>query len=286
MQINDPFFNYSLNCAGKLLTLYEPVIMGILNLTDDSFYDGGKYNSLDAAIAQTEKMIHEGAQIIDIGAASSKPGASVVPMVDEQKKIKLIAKALVSRFADTVFSIDTTSSIVAQTAIDEGCSMINDVSGGCDDAAMYRVAAANKVPYIMMHRQGIAATMQLNPNYENVVLDIADFYKAQIPKARDTGMLDVIIDVGFGFGKSITHNYQLLNMIDFFHQFNCPLLAGVSRKSMLYKPLHIEPAEALSATTYLHSKLLDKGVQLYRVHDVQAMQQAITLQKLIKQNKP
>ncbi|MBL6662356.1 MAG: dihydropteroate synthase [Flavobacteriaceae bacterium] len=242
--------------------------MGILNLTEDSFYDGGKNNSLKKALAHTEKMLLEGAFFVDIGVASSKPGSPHILADAEKKRLLPYLTELLREFPTTHFSIDTYNSEVAQMSLDMGVSMINDISGGQLDSKMFAVVAAHNVPYVMMHMQGTPETMQQKTVYKEVVNEIAYFFSAQIKEAQAAGIHDIILDPGFGFGKSREQNFTLLKNLKHFESLNCPLLVGVSRKSMIYKTLGTTPQEALNGTTALHAWVLERGARILRVHDV------------------
>jgi len=261
----------------ELISLDQPKIMGILNITEDSFYDGGKNNSLKKALNHTEKMIEEGATFIDIGVATSKPGSTLVQPEKELELLLPFLSQLIKRFPNTHFSIDTYNSEVAKTSLDMGVSMINDISGGILDPEMFEVVAQHPVPYVMMHMQGTPENMQLNPRYDNVVTDVSLFFSSQLKKATNAGIQDVLIDPGFGFGKKTEHNFQLLKNISHLSMLKCPILMGVSRKSMIYKTLEISPREALNGTTALHAWGLERGVQILRVHDVKEAKECIGL---------
>lgn len=251
--------------------------MGILNLTEDSFYDGGKNNSLKAALLHTEKMLDEGAFFIDIGVASSKPGSALISPKEEIKRLLPALRELVKEFPHTYFSIDTYNSEVAKASLDLGVSMINDISGGVLDPNMFTVVASHQVPYVMMHMQGTPKTMQEQIHYEDVVVEVAHFFSRQLKKATTAGIHDVVLDPGFGFGKTIAHNFSLLQNFQHFQSLNCPLLMGVSRKSMIYKSLGLGPEQALNGTTALHAWGLDRGAQIVRVHDVREAKECIDL---------
>jgi dihydropteroate synthase len=251
--------------------------MGILNLTEDSFYDGEKNNTLKEALSHTEKMLEEGAFFIDIGVASSKPGSSLINSSDEIKRLLPTLKALVKEFPKIHFSIDTYNSEVAGATLDLGVSMINDISGGVLDSNMFAVVASHKVPYVMMHMQGTPETMQEQIHYDDVVVEVAHFFSKQLKNATAAGIHDVILDPGFGFGKTIPHNFSLLQNFSHFKVLNCPLLMGVSRKSMIYKSLGLSPENALNGTTALHAWGLDRGAQIVRVHDVREAKECIDL---------
>ena len=274
----------SLNCAGILLDLSEPLVMGILNVTPDSFYDGGQHNTVDKAVKQAERMLEAGASIIDIGGMSSRPGAEIIDQEEELRRVIPIIKAIRYRFPDTVLSIDTVNAEVARQAILEGGGMINDISAGSIDAALIKTVVKMKVPYVLMHMQGVPENMQEGVQYEDVVAQVLDFLIAKVGELREQGLGDIILDVGFGFGKRIEDNYQLLRNLEVFKIPGLPLLLGVSRKSMIYKLLDINPEESLSATSALHLYALQKGANILRVHDVREAMQCIQLWKQINQH--
>ena len=251
--------------------------MGILNINEDSFYDGGKYNSIDMALLQTEKMLNDGAFFIDIGAASSKPGSPIIKPELELKKLLPILQALINQFSKTHFSIDTYNSKVAKEALSMGASMINDISAGRIDPEMFKTVANFRVPYVLMHMQGTPKTMQEQPKYDNITQEIKFDLIQQIQDANAQGITDLIIDPGFGFGKNIVHNYQLLRELNSLTDLNCPILVGVSRKSMIYKVLKTGPDMALNGTTVLHAWVLERGASILRVHDVKEAKECIDL---------
>jgi dihydropteroate synthase len=251
--------------------------MGILNINEDSFYDGGKYNSIDMALLQTEKMLNDGAFFIDIGAASSKPGSPIIKPELELKKLFPILQALINQFSKTHFSIDTYNSKVAKEALSMGASMINDISAGRIDPEMFKTVANFRVPYVLMHMQGTPKTMQEQPQYDNITQEIKFDLIQQIQDANAQGITDLIIDPGFGFGKNIIHNYQLLRELNSLTDLNCPILVGVSRKSMIYKVLKTGPDMALNGTTVLHAWVLERGASILRVHDVKEAKECIDL---------
>ena len=269
--------NLSLNIKGKLIDLKKPKIMGILNLSRDSFYDGGKYSSKDKALKQTEKMFNEGADIIDIGAFTSKPGSVLLSAEKEKQILFPILEALTNEFPESFFSIDTFRSEIAKISIEIGASIINDISGGKFDKKMFEVIAKNKVPYVMMHMKGTPMTMQLNPEYKNVVIDVLNFFVKQVKIAQDIGVTDIIIDPGFGFGKSLDHNFELLKGLNLFKKISCPILIGLSRKSMIYNILNGNPNKSLNGTTILNTFALINGANIIRVHDVKEAKECITL---------
>ena len=273
----------TINCKGKLLDLSTPKIMGILNVTPDSFFDGGRYNSVDNALFQVEKMLGEGADIIDVGGMSSRPGAEVISTEEELRRVIPIVKAIQMRFSDAILSIDTVKAEVAKQAIEAGGRLVNDISAGQFDAQLYETVARLNVPYFLMHMNGTPKTMQHNPEYDNVVTHVTDFFIREIGTLRALGIKDIILDVGFGFGKTIEHNYQLLKKLQDFKIFDLPLLVGVSRKSMIYKFLDIEPESALNATSALHFLALQNGGNLLRVHDVKEAKEVIQLWQKINE---
>jgi dihydropteroate synthase len=251
--------------------------MGILNINEDSFYDGGKYNSIGKALMQTERMLSDGAFFIDIGAASSKPGSPIIKPEVELKKLLPILQALINKFPKTHFSIDTYNSKVAKEALNMGASMINDISAGRIDPVMFETVADFRVPYVLMHMQGTPKSMQEQPQYDNITKEIKFDLIQQIQDATAQGITDLIIDPGFGFGKNITHNYQLLRELNSLTDLNCPILVGVSRKSMIYKVLKTGPDMALNGTTALHAWVLERGASILRVHDVKEAKECIDL---------
>ncbi len=267
----------TLNCNGTLVDLSSPKILGILNLTPDSFYDGGKHQNIDAALQQCEKMIIEGADFIDLGAYSSRPGAEEVSPTEEIDRLLPVLIALRKQFPTTLFSIDTFRANVAKAALEEGAHMINDISAGNLDPAMLTTVGKYPAPYIAMHMQGKPKDMQNAPSYEDVYQEIMRFFSEKINACYAAGINDVILDPGFGFGKTIAHNYHLLHRFERFQDFKLPVLAGVSRKSMIYKILGTTPEEALNGTTVLHTVALMKKAQLIRVHDVKAAKECIRL---------
>ena len=266
-----------MNCNGKILSLEKPVVMGILNITADSFYDGGKFSSDKSALEQVSKMLEEGASIIDIGASSSKPGSVAIDEKEEIQKIENILKLLVKEFPTSIFSVDTFRASVAETALANGAGIINDISGGEMDARMFPFIAKEKVPYIMMHMQNTPKTMQDAPQYKNVVSEVFEYFEQRLNQLKSLGASDIIIDLGFGFGKTMEHNYSLLKNLSLFKKFELPILAGLSRKSMINKALNISPNQALNGTTVLNTLALLNGANILRVHDVKEAMEAIKL---------
>lgn len=271
----------TINCKGKLIDLDFPKIMGILNITPDSFFDGGKYNDKKSILEQVEKMLSEGATFIDVGAYSSRPGATHISEEEELNRIVPIIKLLVAHFPEVLLSIDTFRSKVAEKCIEAGAAIINDISGGSADPNMFTTAVELQVPYIIMHMQGTPQNMQDNPQYNNITEDLILDFSKKTSELKKMGLNDIIIDLGFGFGKTVSHNYELLRNLDLFHALECPILTGISRKSMLYKPLDISAKEALNATTYANTIALQKGSQILRVHDVKEAQEIIALNALL-----
>ncbi|MCL4105713.1 UNVERIFIED_CONTAM: hypothetical protein GTU68_028590 [Idotea baltica] len=255
--------------------------MGILNLTPDSFYDGNQFMKVENAIKQVKKMIAEGVDIVDIGAASSRPGAQSLLPFEEISRIEPVLLEIKKQFPELIISIDTYLSEVASFAINAGAHIINDISAFQIDPNLIKVIEETKAPYILMHMQGNPRTMQVNPMYENVTAEVLKFFIQKIEELKARGILDIIIDPGFGFGKSVEDNYQLFSNIEVFKMLECPILVGVSRKSMIYKLLNLSAEESLSATSALHLQSLFMGANLLRVHDVKEAKQMITLHKMM-----
>jgi len=272
---------YSFNCGGKLIAPELPLVMGILNITPDSFYDGGKYQNEKSILKRVEQMLSEGAGIIDIGAVSTRPGSQSVDKKEEHNRLIPALKAVVKEFPDAIISIDTYRSAVAAAAVSEGAHIINDISAGGFDAKMFDTIAKLNVPYIMMHMQGTPQNMQLNPQYDDVVNDIILFFAKKITQLTRAGAKDIIVDPGFGFGKTVEQNYELLNGLDYFKTIEAPLMVGISRKSMIYKLLETTSEEALNGTSVAHSIALMKGADMLRVHDVKEAVQAIKIIKAL-----
>ena len=272
----------TINCKGTLIDLSTPKVMGILNITPDSFYDGGKYKNENDILQQVEKMLLEGATFIDIGAYSSRPGAANISEEEELKRIVPIVTLLVEKFPGIIISIDTFRSKVAEKTIESGAALINDISGGNMDSNMFETIAKLQVPYILMHMQGTPQNMQKNPSYKNVVTDVISFFAKQLFELRKLYVNDIIIDVGFGFGKTIEHNYELLKQLKLFKNLEVPILTGISRKSMLYKLLDITPKEALNATTVANTIALQNGTQILRVHDVKEAVEAVKITEMVR----
>lgn len=259
----------------------RPKIMGILNISKDSFFDGGKYSNIENALKQTEKMLSEGADIIDIGSFSTRPGASLVSIKEERGILIPILSSLIDKFPKTLFSIDTFQSEIAKEALSIGASMINDISGGTYDSKMMEVISEHQVPYCIMHIQGKPLDMQIKPLYKNVVIEVLKYFSDRLEKAHSYGINNIIIDPGFGFGKTINHNYELFKNLSLFKQINCPILIGVSRKSMIYKTLGTTPEFSLNGTSILHTYALLKGANILRVHDVKEAKECLLMCELM-----
>ena len=268
----------SLNCRGKLLDLSTPVIMGILNITPDSFYDGGQITGVDSALSLAESMLKEGATILDIGGQSTRPGAKSINSTEEWKRIGPSLISIKKHFPDAIISIDTFHSQVAKKAVEEGASIINDISAGDFDNEMFSFVLNSQTPYLIMHMQGSPENMQENPQYENVVSEVLNYFIKKVSHLKMMGLNDIIIDPGFGFGKTLENNYSLLKNLSLFQILDCPILAGISRKSMITKTLNITPADALNGTTALNTIALLNGASILRVHDVA---EAIEVNKLV-----
>jgi len=275
----DTFLNrkVTLNLKGRLLDLSSPQVMGILNLTPDSFYGNSRIGSIDAALKRAEQCLEEGASFIDIGAYSSRPGADEVTPEEELKRIIPAVTEISKRFPEASLSIDTFRARVAKESIEAGAHVINDISGGELDVDMFETAASLNVPYILMHMKGDPKTMQKNPVYENIGLEVVDYFAEKVNRLKQLGVHDIILDPGFGFAKTVSHNYQLLNQMGHLDLFGLPVLVGFSRKSMIYKLLGTTPEEALNGTTILNTLALQKGASILRVHDVRAAAECIRL---------
>lgn len=259
--------------------------MGIINCTPDSFFDGGMHNNVNGALRQIEKHLHAGATFIDIGGYSSRPGAEHIDDNEETARIAPIIKEAVKNFPEAIFSVDTFRSEVAKTAINSGAHMINDISAGEMDTNMLKVIIELNVPYVMMHMKNTPQNMQSDIQYENLLTDIGRYFSEKLNYLNANGVHDVLLDVGFGFAKTIKHNYELLSNLRHFDFLNSPMLVGVSRKSMLYKPLEISSKEALNATTAAHMIALQNGANILRVHDTKEAMEAVEIYNLCEQNK-
>lgn len=273
----------SINLNGYLLDLSTPRIMGILNVTPDSFFDGGQFQKRDHILPQVEKMLQEGADIIDVGGMSSRPGANIISEQEELDRVLKVVEWILEAFPTTPISIDTVRSGVANACIQAGAAMVNDISAGAFDANLYQTVADLQVPYVLMHMQGKPENMQKAPTYEQVPIEVLDFMIAQVGRLRELGVHDVIIDPGFGFGKTVEHNFELLRNLAIFKILDCPILAGVSRKSMINRVLKTRPETALNGTTAAHMLALQNGASILRVHDVLEAKQAIQIWQAYEQ---
>jgi dihydropteroate synthase len=271
---------FLLKVDGTIHTLSTPWVMGILNITPDSFYKESRITEPLEALERTEQMLNQGAKIIDIGGYSSRPGASPVSLEEEWNRLQNVipaVRALTDKVPGTFISVDTFRASVAEKAIDAGAHMVNDISAGNLDNKMHEVVAKLKCPYILMHMQGDPSTMQHNPSYRHITQYIVKFFSERLPKLHDMGIHDTIVDVGFGFGKTLEHNYQLLRELHAFQLLGRPILTGISRKSMVYKALGNTAEESLNGSTALHMAALLQGSNILRVHDVKEAQETITL---------
>lgn len=268
---------HTLNCRGRLLSLEQARIMGILNLTPDSFSDGGKFNQKSDALAQVERMIEAGADLIDVGGYSSRPYAAEVSESEEIDRIYEITAAILHQFPEIIVSIDTFRSGVAAEMLKLGAHIINDISGGGMDPNILQTVAAYDAPYIAMHMQGTPGTMQDTPVYQEIVGNIYTRFLTIINSARAAGIRDIVLDPGFGFGKTMLHNYQLLAGMDQFQVLDVPILAGISRKSMLYKLVETGPEDVIALSSALHLRILEQGARIIRVHDVKEARQVVRL---------
>jgi len=283
MAKNRHFFQTkTISLRNKVINFSNPAIMGILNLTPDSFSDGGKYTTPEAILMRAGEMIEEGADIIDMGAVSTRPGSEEVPLEIELERLIPAITLVRKTYPDIPISADTFRAAVAQKALDAGADMINDIYGSSFDPNILQVVAAARVPYVMMHIQGNPKNMQKNPVYKDVVVDVLAWLSEKANFASRCGVNDIIIDPGFGFGKSIQHNFSLLNNIEHFCLTNYPVLLGISRKSFIYKTLNTGPNEVSEAICALHLQALLKGVSVLRVHDVRLAKQMLTLHKALK----
>ncbi len=267
----------TINCKGTLINLSTPKVMGIVNVTPDSFFDGGKLTNSNEIVLQVEKMLRDGATFIDLGGYSSKPGADFVSEAEELNRVVPIVKVLVEKFPGILLSIDTFRSEVAKQAIENGAALINDISAGLLDENMLETVAKLQVPYIMMHMKGTPKTMQSFAKYDDLLKEMNFYFSERIAKARSFGLNDIIIDSGFGFAKTMEQNYELLQNLELLQFHDLPILAGISRKSMIYKALETSPENALNGTTFLHAFCLQKGANILRVHDVKEAVECVSL---------
>ena len=267
----------TINCKGQLIDLASPKVMGILNVTPNSFFDGGKYKTESVILSQVGKMLTDGATFIDVGAYSSKPSAEFVSEKEELNRIVPVVNLILEKFPDSLISIDTFRSEVAKVCLENGAAIINDISAGNLDDKMLETIAKYNVPYIMMHMRGTPQTMQTMANYDNIVKEMLFYISERVAKARSYGINDLIIDPGFGFAKTLEQNYEVLQKLELFEMLELPLLAGFSRKSMIYKTLHSTAEEALNGTSVLNTIALTKGAKILRVHDVKEAMECVTL---------
>lgn len=270
----------SINADGQLISFDSPKIMGIINVTPDSFYAKSRTEDVNQIVYTAQEMLQAGACILDIGGMSTRPQAKEISIQEEIDRVIPAIEAILKTSPEAILSIDTYRSAVARSAIEAGASIINDISGGDLDKAILEIAADKNAPYICMHMQGTPQDMQKNPSYENVVEEVFKNLQQKIVRCRKAGIKDVIIDLGFGFGKTMEHNYELLKNMDYFQHLDCPILAGLSRKSMLYKALDIEAKDSLNATSVAHTIALQKGANILRVHDVKEAAQCIKVYEL------
>jgi dihydropteroate synthase len=281
-------FSVSNSIKGKsnssVFSTKNPIVMGILNVTKDSFFDGGLYINEEQIIVRCKEMLEEGASIIDIGAQSSRPGATLVQADDELLKLLPIIKLLKTEIPEIIISIDTFWAETANECIRAGAHIINDISAGEMDKNMFDTIAKLQVPYIIMHMKGTPQNMQNNPTYNNVVTEMISYFDEKIALLKNKGVEQIIIDPGFGFGKTLAHNYQLLNALNQFNQFELPVLIGTSRKSMIYKLLNTKPQEALNGTSVTNTMALQKGASILRVHDVKEAMECIKITTFAKNN--
>ena len=273
---------FTLNCKGKILSLEKPLVMGIINATPDSFYEGHLAKGMDEILKLAEKMIREGAAILDIGGQSSRPGSERITEQEELERVIPVIQLIRQHFSDVILSIDTYYSIVAENAVKQGVSIVNDISAGEMDKAMIPMVASLKVPYICMHMKGTPGTMQKNISYGDVVKEVLDFFIQKTAACSAAGINDIIIDPGFGFGKTNEHNLKLLKELKLFSMLDKPILVGLSRKSTVYKTLNITAAEALNGTTVLNTLALQNGASILRVHDVKEAKEAVDLMDAYK----
>jgi dihydropteroate synthase len=274
---------FTLNCKGRLLNMDTPIVMGIININNESFYSGSRHTETTAILRTAAQMLKEGATILDIGGQSTRPGSTTYSVDEELQRVLPAIEVLHKEFPQAILSIDTFYAKVAREAAAAGASIINDISAGSMDSELIDTVAALQLPYVLMHMQGTPQNMQQNPQYENVVREVLDFFIEKLALLRSKGIKDIIIDPGFGFGKTTLHNFCLLKYLSTFEMLQCPLLLGVSRKGMIYHTLGITPEEALNGTTVINTIGLLNGAQILRVHDVKAAVEAIKLYTTYKE---
>lgn len=268
---------FTLNCKGKLIIIDKPLVMGVVNVNNDSFYAGSRFQNLDAISNKVDRMIEEGADIIDIGGQSTRPGSERISADEELKRVMPVFEMLSKKHNKALLSIDTYDSAIAKETVLAGASIVNDISAGEMDKKMLETVATLGVPFIAMHMKGVPETMHQSIQYENIVTDVLDFFINKISQCRDAGIADIIIDPGFGFGKTIAHNFQILKSLEIFKMLGKPVMAGISRKSTIYKTLDISADDALNGTTVMNTIALLNGANILRVHDVKEAREAVTL---------
>jgi dihydropteroate synthase len=273
---------FTLNCKGRLLVIDEPIVMGIINVTPDSFYSGSRQASVDDALRQADKMLKEGATILDIGGQSTRPGSKDIGIDGELERVVPVIEALISRFPECYISIDTYYAKVAKQAVDAGACIVNDISSGNLDSEMIETVAGLRTPYIAMHMKGVPSNMQQHAQYENLTREVLDYFIKKTEQCRLAGIHDVIIDVGFGFAKTSQHNFQLLKDLNVFKILEKPILVGLSRKATIYKTLGITAEEALNGTTVLNTIGLLNGANILRVHDVKEARETVKLMEVYR----
>ncbi len=269
--------NSTLCLRGNLLDLSTPLVMGILNITPDSFYAGSRASNVETAVERARQMIADGATILDIGGYSSRPGASAISLQEELDRVLPVIEAILHQFPDTYISIDTFRAEVARQSVEAGACLVNDISGGSLDNRMFETVAALQVPYVLMHMRGTPQTMKLLTSYENLLKELIDYFQQKVYQLRQVNIKDIILDVGFGFAKTIEQNYFLLRNMETFQILGLPILAGLSRKSLIYKKLNIPVSESLNGTTVLNTLALTKGASILRVHDVKEAVETVKL---------
>ena len=279
-----PFHTYSLNLHGRLVTIDRPWVMGIINVTPDSFYSGSRVNDERSLIERVRQMLDEGADVLDVGACSTRPGSEQVDALQEMERLQWALGVMRREAPDAIISVDSYRADVARRCVEEwGADIINDISGGLIDEAMFATVAELQVPYVLMHMRGTPETMSSLTDYDNVAADVLEWMARRIDELRQLGVADVIADPGFGFAKTQEQNYELLARLDAFHALNAPLLVGVSRKRMIYTPLGCTADEALNGTTVINTIALQQGAHILRVHDVKAAVEAVRLITLLRQ---
>jgi dihydropteroate synthase len=268
---------FTLNCKGRLLVVDKPLVMGIINTTPDSFYEGSRFMDMPGIIRQAEKMLAEGAAILDVGGQSTRPGSMQIGAAEEMERVCSAIETISLHFPDAIISVDTYHASVAQKAVEAGASIVNDISGGNLDEKMMATVAALNVPYVCMHTKGNPADMQQHAVYEDVTREVLDHFIKKIAECRRAGIKDVIIDPGFGFAKTISHNFELLRNLSTLQMLDCLIMAGLSRKSTVYKTLGTDAAGALNGTTVMNTIALLNGANILRVHDVKEATEAVAL---------